>query len=158
VCAGFFPYRSTPIVYINKKQLLTHTNSAPTSIESEGSFMDERRNRMDDARYDEEIAAEVLPLNRDLTLPENERPRAVREDETHIHERNKDYSGAGKGAGIAAVILAALSLFILPVFFGGAAVVLGFVARRLGARSLGNWAIGLGAVSIIISLLFAPFF
>ncbi|MFC0188173.1 hypothetical protein ACFFJY_07720 [Fictibacillus aquaticus] len=120
--------------------------------------MDERRNRMDDARFDEEIAAEVLPLNRDLTLPENEKPRTGREEEAHIHERKQDYAGIGKVTGIAAVILAALSLFILPVFFGGAAVVLGFIARRLGARSLGNWAIGLGAVSIIISLIFAPFF
>jgi hypothetical protein len=36
--------------------------------------------------------------------------------------------------------------------------VLGFVARRRGAESLGAWAIGLGAISIIVGIFVLPFF
>ncbi|MFC7370362.1 hypothetical protein ACFQPF_01540 [Fictibacillus iocasae] len=121
--------------------------------------MSERNHRNDVSLYNEEMAAEAVPLNRDLTLPENERPSNHADDRNHASKHGeRNVEGAGKGAGITALILAVLSLFILPVFFGGAGVILGFVARRMGARSLGNWAIGLGAVSIIISLLFAPYF
>lgn len=65
---------------------------------------------------------------------------------------------AGKGFGIAALVLSILSLFWSPVLFGAAGIVLGIVARNRGARTMGNWAIGLGILSIVISLFLAPFF
>lgn len=63
-----------------------------------------------------------------------------------------------KGMGYIALALAILSLFFSPILFGGAALILGFVARNRGAEGLGNWAIGIGAVSVIIGLFIAPFF
>jgi hypothetical protein len=36
--------------------------------------------------------------------------------------------------------------------------VLGFVARRRGAEGLGAWAIGIGAISIILGMFILPFF
>jgi hypothetical protein len=79
-------------------------------------------------------------------------------------ERSKDGSGAGTGTkagtgmGWAALALSILSLFVMPILFGAAGIVLGFVARRRGAESLGAWAIGIGAISIIVGIFILPFF
>lgn len=64
----------------------------------------------------------------------------------------------GTGTGYVALALSILSLFVLPILFGAAGIVLGFVARRRGAEGLGAWAIGIGAVSIIIGIFILPFF
>ncbi|KZE68391.1 hypothetical protein AWM68_16055 [Fictibacillus phosphorivorans] len=120
---------------------------------------DERN--LNEADFREEMAAEAVPVpvRSDLTLPENEQPRYADRDKDHRHEHegNRERAG-GKAAGMIAIILSVLSLFILPVLFGAAGIIVGFIARRQGAHSLGNWAIGIGIVSIIISLFFAPFF
>ncbi|WP_062355817.1 hypothetical protein [Bacillus kwashiorkori] len=92
-------------------------------------------------RYDEETAAEMaVPINRTRTT-----------EQTNAEQ-------GGRGLGIAALVLSILALFMAPVLFGGAGVVLGFMAKKRGANSLGNWAIGVGAFAAIIGLLIAPFF
>jgi hypothetical protein len=119
---------------------------------------DERNTRdIDEAQYREETAAEVAPIRSDLTLPENEQPRFTERDHRRDYEERHERVG-GKATGVIGIILSVLSLFIIPVLFGAAGIIVGFVARRQGAHSLGNWAIGIGIVSIVISLFFAPFF
>lgn len=101
----------------------------------------------------EESAAEVTPrlggFDRDTVniSPENERPENVTEEGT-----------GGRTMGAIALALSILSLFFLPVLMGAAGIIVGFIARRRGANGLGNWAIGIGAVSMIIALFIAPFF
>ncbi|MCA1031761.1 DUF4190 domain-containing protein [Bacillus timonensis] len=90
----------------------------------------------------EETAAEVAP-------PINYRAEKEREPEETI---------GGTGVGWLALALSVLSLFIMPVLMGAAGIILGFIARRRGATGLGAWAIGLGAVSIIVGLFIIPFF
>src|SRR5690625_3262952 len=53
--------------------------------------------------------------------------------------------------------LAVLSFFMMPIILGGAAIIVGFVARRRDATWLGNTAIALGVISIIVRLFFIPF-
>lgn len=72
-------------------------------------------------------------------------------------DRETDTQG-GTGIGFAAIILSILSLFVAPILFGAAGIVLGFIARRKGAQGLGSWAIGIGAVSIILGMFILPFF
>ena len=101
--------------------------------------------RLGDTNYIEETSAEIaapVTLGRD------------RED----GREEDDEAVSGRGIGFAALALSIISLFVLPVLFGAAGIVLGFIARRRGAKSLGNWAIGLGIVSIIVGLFIAPFF
>ncbi|MBN3556151.1 DUF4190 domain-containing protein [Fictibacillus nanhaiensis] len=122
---------------------------------------DDRTINNNEAVFREEMAAEAVPVpvRSEMTLPENERPRYSNHDDHHKHEHEDSRERAGgKATGIIAIILSVLSLFILPVLFGAAGIIVGFIARRQGAHSLGNWAIGIGVVSIIISLFFAPFF
>jgi len=64
----------------------------------------------------------------------------------------------GTGTGYAALALSILSLFVLPILFGAAGIVLGFIARAKGATGLGAWAIGIGVVSIVIGIFILPFF
>jgi hypothetical protein len=99
--------------------------------------------------YKEETAAEIAaPVRLDRNMNSN---RAQGNNYTQA-------ATGGKGLGIAALVLSILSLFVMPILFGAAGIVLGFIARRRGAEGLGNWAIGLGAVSIIVGLFIVPFF
>ncbi|WLD92091.1 DUF4190 domain-containing protein [Alkalihalobacillus sp. AL-G] len=115
---------------------------------------EERREYEND--FMEESAAEVLPL------PEQQRVRDTRNDDRNDDRMESSYEDAddteGRGIGIFAIALSIVSLFFLPVLLGAAGIIVGFFARRRGATTLGNWAIGLGIASIVVSLLFAPFF
>jgi hypothetical protein len=64
----------------------------------------------------------------------------------------------GTGAGWLALALSILSLFIWPVLLGAAGIIVGFIARRRGAETLGAWAIGIGIVAIIVRLFIMPFY
>jgi hypothetical protein len=96
------------------------------------------------SQYREETAAEIaapVPLIR-RREQEGQREKAV----------------GGTGMGTLALVLSILSLFVMPILFGAAGIVLGFVARRRGAEKLGAWAIGIGAISIVIGIFILPFF
>ncbi len=94
--------------------------------------------------YREEAAAEVVPL-------ESHRKS---EEETFEEDRRtvKTHS-----VGIFALVLSILSLLIMPIILGAAGIITGIYARRRDSKTLGNWAIGIGAVSIIASLFFSPY-
>jgi hypothetical protein len=125
-------------------------------MESEGCFLDnfneQNDRKLQDDDYNEEAAAEVLPLPNQGRVVSRER------DDFEDNRTENVEKEAGRGMGFFALILSIASLFFLPVLLGAAGIIVGFVARRRGARSLGNWAIGLGIASIVVSLLFAPFF
>lgn len=94
------------------------------------------------AGYHEETAAEIAE-------PMAFNKRGVRD--------NGEVKEGGRGIGFAAIALSILSLFVFPVLFGAAGIVLGFVARSRGA-SLGTWAITIGAISLILGTFILPFF
>ncbi len=99
---------------------------------------------VDKEEYTEETAAEIAaPMN-------------VNRD--YERDAEEETTTSGRVLGYSALALSILSLFILPVIMGAAGIVLGFVARRRGAEMLGAWAIGIGAVSIIVGLFVLPFF
>lgn len=50
------------------------------------------------------------------------------------------------------IVLSLLSFLVWPVFFGAVGIILGFVSRSKGADTLGNIAIGIGALSIILRI------
>lgn len=100
--------------------------------------------------YREETAAELtapLSLNRDVIRNRDSKDQV--QDETEA---------GGKGIGFTALALSIISLFVLPILFGAVGIILGFVARRKGAESLGSWAIGIGAIAIIVGIFILPFF
>ena len=119
-------------------------NSVDRNLQDIDVYYDNPESDVNKQQYREETAAEIAaPMNvsRDF---END---AVEESTT-----------SGRVLGYSSLALSILSLFILPVIMGAAGIVLGFVARRRGAEMLGAWAIGIGAVSIIVGLFVLPFF
>jgi hypothetical protein len=113
---------------------------------SKQDLQNERRSSEEDyfgtGGYHEETSAE---LAEPLTLRTNGAFNSERKEST------------GTGIGLSALALSILSLFVFPVLFGIAGIILGFVARKRGASS-GSWAMGIGAVSLILGLFILPFF
>lgn len=104
-----------------------------------------------EADFSEETAAEVAPGIGYLGRGESaDRPRTF--------DRPTEEGTGGRVMGAIALALSILSLFYSPVLFGAAGIIIGFMARRRGANGLGNWAMGIGVVSLIIGLFIAPFF
>ncbi len=99
--------------------------------------------------YETEASAEIAaPVNMGRTYATTDRR------DTDQGER----VGEGRGIGYLALALSIISLFILPVILGAAGIIVGFIARRRGALGTGAWAIGIGAVSIILGIFIMPFF
>jgi hypothetical protein len=111
----------------------------------------------------EEYAAEVAPNVIDFNRREQETTRTdtisedVNQDLT-ASETNVDDVTGGRGIAGLALALSILSLFVMPIILGAVGIIIGFIARRRGATTLGAWAIGIGAVSIIVGMFILPFF
>ncbi len=102
----------------------------------------------------EEYAAEVAPNVIDFNRNDNDnRSNVNNERDTMV-----DTVTSGRGIGGLALALSILSLFVLPIVLGAAGIIIGFIARRRGATTLGAWAIGIGVISIIVGLFILPFF
>lgn len=102
----------------------------------------------DDNTYKEETAAE-------FTVPQ----RGNQNDATGSNRENgSEQRNAGTTLGVTGLALSVLSLFMMPILLGAAGIVLGIIARRRGAKTMGSWAIGVGAVSIIVGIFILPFF
>jgi hypothetical protein len=87
-----------------------------------------------------------------------------RRDEEYAAEFTTDaYKGEREGHevismyGWIGLALSVISFFMWPIVLGAAGIILGFVSRNKGAATLGNVAIAVGVISIIISLLMIPF-
>ena len=102
----------------------------------------------------DEFAAEVAPgpaVNRQPSKPEEERSPAESNRETRAD------NDAANAIGWTALVLAIISLFVYPVFLGGASIVLGIMAYMQGSRSLGAWSVIIGGIAFISSLLLIPY-
>ena len=92
--------------------------------------------------YHEEIAAEMIrtPYKR--------------------YEKRADtrQGNLSKVIGFMALFLSVLSFFFTPFVSAIIAIVLGFIAQRKGEISIGAWAIGISALSIILTIFIRPFF
>lgn len=114
--------------------------------EEEIGFHDTQATNLVTEDYREETATEIAA------------PLSIRDVDTYERDEVEERSTSGSVMGYSALALSILSLFILPVILGAVGIVLGFVARRRGAETLGAWAIGVGAVSLIIGIFVLPFF
>ncbi|MEE6130966.1 hypothetical protein CHN50_06845 [Priestia aryabhattai] len=112
----------------------------------------EQHERRKDTDYDAYEADFMEETAAEIAVPASGR-------EEHIHREHEVVGqDEGKGYGRFALILSILSLFFLPIILGAAGIILGFIARRKGANTLGAWAIGIGIVSIIVGTFILPFF
>lgn len=128
----------------------------------ENKFDTQERDRLDNLDY-----KGFTPLDREIeddfrteTAAEIAAPVNIRRDNAVVDADadRGEVVGEGRGMGFLAIALSIISLFILPVILGAAGIIVGFIARRRGAKALGAWAIGIGAVSLILGIFIMPFF
>ncbi|MGM9926651.1 MAG: DUF4190 domain-containing protein [Bacillus sp. (in: firmicutes)] len=117
--------------------------------ESEGSMVDygqrsREKKSVDQNDYQEEIAAEIIS------------PYDLLGDDSYSQEA--DQAVRGNLTGYIALFLSILSFFIFPLIFGLLGIVVGFIAQRNGAISLGAWAVFISTLSIILSVFVIPAF
>jgi hypothetical protein len=120
-------------------------NKKDTKVNSNGQDF-YRKDITNDPEYREETAAEIAA------------PVPVIRNRDYGNSSSGTKTNAGAGMGYAAIALSILSLFVMPILFGAVGIVLGFMARRRGAEGLGAWAIGIGAISLVIGIFILPFF
>lgn len=93
----------------------------------------------------EEIAAEIAPATTNVIPLNKEQERPVEESEAEKPERS--------GWTVTGLLLSIFSLFFLPVLLASAGILLGYLGYRRGDRTLGFWAMGLGAISLLGTLI-----
>lgn len=114
------------------------------------------RDRLSEERnFQEETAAELTPR---LPAPVvTERHEEIDDQTTSSIEKVQEENGSGSAIGMIGLVLSLISLFTLPFLLSILGIGAGFFAYRRGATSLGKWAIGIGLISLIGSMVFAPF-
>lgn len=105
---------------------------------------------LNNKNFTEETAAEVAPR-----LPENVVPFRGKVVTEKYNEINDEAVKEREKSGIAliGVISSVLSLFFLPYLFAPVGIILGYFGFRKGDHSLGTWAMGLGAVGLLGTLI-----
>lgn len=119
---------------------------------SENDYNQNRRHKENPEQLDrflEEAAAEVVPLQPER---KSEHHKPLAEDQPENRQID-----AKSSVGIFALVLSILSLLFMPIILGAAGIIAGIYARNRDAKTMGNWAIALGAISIVVSLFLSPF-
>ncbi len=93
----------------------------------------------------EEFAAEIAPATTNV-IPLN------REQENNVEEKDVE-KPERSGWTVTGLLLSVFSLFFMPVLLASIGILLGYLGYRRGERTLGFWAMGLGAISLLGTLI-----
>lgn len=74
------------------------------------------------------------------------------------NEEDDDRENGAKGIGMTGLGISILSMFLLPYLMAPIGMVLGYLAYRRNSRTLGAWAMIIGAISILGALVIYPFY
>lgn len=120
----------------------SHTNEEKEILDATNNQKNVQQTFAPDGRRDEETASEITGFDDKLI---------DRDTDTKVDNQ------AGNIPGWIGLALAVLSFFMMPIILGGAAIIIGFIAKGRDATWLGNAAIALGVISIIFRLFLIPF-
>ncbi|WDF03062.1 MULTISPECIES: hypothetical protein [Shouchella] len=74
-----------------------------------------------------------------------------------IEDSQDDFeNSSGKGIGTMGIVFAITSLFLVPLLLGPIGIISGIIAIVKGRKTLGIWAIAIGAISVLSTLIFTP--
>jgi hypothetical protein len=105
------------------------------------------------------ITSPSIPLTAAVPVAQEEYANEITGDQPQLS--NTDIGEAdpiNPTWGWVALSVAVISLFISPLIFGTASIILGIIAYFQGTRSLGGWSIGLGLVAVFAFLFLAPYY
>lgn len=124
---------------------------ADQDVELGEESADRNRDQLQDedqsGAQDTETATEVAPIA--------DREWERNEDRANRENAGNETGDEGRGLGITSIILSVLSFFFVPFLLGSAGIILGVIAGRKGS-AMGWWAVGLGAISVILTAFVAP--
>ncbi len=101
--------------------------------------------------YKEETSAEMVG---DPPAQTGENYTNTHDD--HDHDQENRHEEVQNMYGWIAIALSAISFFLIPILFAAAGIIVGFIARKREAPILGNTAIVIGILSILIRLFILP--
>ncbi|GAA4717446.1 hypothetical protein [Brevibacillus fulvus] len=136
----------------------TNSSGAANSSAASASVQQSQKqetavNKQDNTLY--ETAAEFAPPTFDRSTV----TRAERQTE-NINQaaENQQAKSPASGLGWTALGVSLLALFFMPYLSGPVGIVLGYLAFRRNARTLGTWAMIVGALAIIGAFLVYPYY
>jgi hypothetical protein len=104
------------------------------------------------------VASPTTPLVAVPVLHDEEYATELAEPMGQLSEFDGIAEPINRTWGWSALVVSILSLFIIPLIFGSAGVVLGIIAFFRGNRMLGGWSIAISLVSIFTSLVLVPYY
>lgn len=141
--------RGVKITDRHKNDYPQYDVSAPNAMpDRNGGKVEEWANENKVGNVNEEMAADFA-----VGSPVSYVPR-----EQSIEKAADDVEAGGTALGWVALVFAAASWFLWPVVLGITSAVLGFIAFRQGARALGGWAMAIGLIAVLLSLVIVPFY
>lgn len=116
------------------------------------------RDRFDeDSLYDKQHAFNNEEYAKELAADQYDPEAGLGRDDRPLRTDDGRFYESGRGAGWLSLVLAVCALFFMPIVLGIAGIIIGYIAIRQGARTLGGWAVGIGAAAVLIQL-FSPLF
>jgi len=110
-----------------------------------------------DRTHEEEYQASSVRDHDVEAAAEIAEPVAVHHSSRETPDEESRESGAS-GIGMTGLGLSILSLFLMPYLFAPIGMVLGYLAYRRDSRTLGAWAMSVGAIAILGALVIYPFY
>jgi len=133
-----------------------HREDRKRYFSDEPYVMPERDSRLNDEPLDDHEPQTMRDENR-LRDHDFELSREfLAEDDSRSDDYSDDFMM--QSLGWLAIVLSVLAFFTMPILFAAAGIILGFVTRNRGFVWIGNTAIVLSIIALIIQLLIFPFF
>ncbi|KQL45485.1 hypothetical protein AN963_10425 [Brevibacillus choshinensis] len=135
----------------------THTERYTGEMDGEKDDFSERLDGVD--RTQEERYRISSVRDRDTeTAAEIAEPIPVRRRSDRVEPDEDSRESGASGIGMTGLGLSILSLFLMPYLIAPIGMVLGYLAYRRNSRSLGAWAMIVGAIAILGALIIYPFY
>lgn len=135
----------------------THTERYTGELDGDQDDFSERLDGIDRTQEEKYRASAVrdddVETAAEIAEPIPVRRRSVRDEP----DEDSRESGAS-GIGMTGLGLSILSLFLMPYLIAPIGMVLGYLAYRRNSRTLGAWAMIVGAIAILGALIIYPFY
>lgn len=107
---------------------------------------------------EEELSAELTPDNSQEEFATEIAPAMPNDISLNKKQENNDNEIEDEkpertGWTVTGLLLSVFSFFFLPLLLASAGILLGYLGYRRGNRNLGFWAMGLGAISLLGTLI-----
>lgn len=135
----------------------THTERYTGEVDGDEGDFSERLDGIDRTQ-EEKYRASAVRDDDVETAAEIAEPIPVRRHSVREEPDEDSRESGASGIGMTGLGLSILSLFLMPYLIAPIGMVLGYLAYRRNSRTLGAWAMIVGAIAILGALIIYPFY